>query len=325
MLSSVGSLLFASISFVPSCASSVGPCLHAWLRRSGTSSHVLMMRIAGLSTLLRLYLCPILHLFRNACSCLVSTLVYPFRFIPNFLYPHMDLLRAVGVDLACELPQSWREDFLERFEQRLPVVSQSPCPSAARPRLVGCCPAALWTPHHTRPVAGSALCLYSTPLPCRARLLVFPTSLERNGYASAAADHRFCMRPTSSAASVNSSSSSNHWVSRSCFLSTTWLLQSKCLRHGPMLILHSAIAPATYIVSVRIVLWMLLFEAIHAVHKTDQNGPTAAALLNLRSTKAPLGLADHRTAPIHRITSVFIISSCGISHSPCTQTASRCL
>ena len=182
-----------------------------------------------------------------------------------------------------------------------------------------------WTPHHTRPVAGSALCLYSTPLPCRAPLLVFPTSLERNGYASADADHRWCMRPTSSAASATSSSSSKNWVSRSCFLSTTWLLQSKCLRHGPMLILHSAIAPATYIVSVRIVLWMLLFEAIHAVHKTDQNGPTAAALPNLRSTKAPLGLADHRTAPIHRITSVFIISSCGISHSPCTQTASRCL
>ena len=58
-----------------------------------------------------------------------------------------------------------------------------------------------------------------------------------------------------------------------------------------------------------------LFEAIHDVHRTDRCGATATALSNLRSTKAPLGLADHRTVPIDRNTSAFIISSTGLSHS----------
>ena len=174
-------------------------------------------------------------LFRNACSCLVSTLVYPVRYIPTFLYPHMDLLRAVDVDLADELPQSRREDFLESFDQRPPVVIQSPCLTAATPQLIGCCPARTVdsAPHSSCGRIGTVFVFVTPPLPTY--LLVFPTSLERNGYASAAADHRWCMRPTSSAASANSSSSSNHWVSRSCCLST-WLLPSKRLRHGPVLI-----------------------------------------------------------------------------------------
>ena len=79
----------------------------------------------------------------------------------------MDLLRAVGVNLECELPQSRREDFLERFEQRLSVVSQSPCLTAATPRLIGCCPAptglrttlVLWQDRHCvciRPLSPAA-------------------------------------------------------------------------------------------------------------------------------------------------------------------------
>ena len=246
---------------------------------------------------LRLLLCPILltanvqrivahSLCASVPQCvqlpaLVSTLC--LRGSSSSLYaqlslPTLDLPHTVGVNLACELPQSRREDFLERFEQRPPVVSQSPCLTAATHRLIGCCPARTVdsAPHSSCGRIGTVFVFVTSLLPTP--LLVCPTSLERNVYASAAADHRFFMRPTSSAASVNSSSSSNHWVSRSCFLSTTWLLQSKCLRHGPMLILHSAIAPATYIVSVRIVLWMLPFEAIRAVHWTDKKVPQASAL-----------------------------------------------
>ena len=182
--------------------------------------------------------------------------------------------------------------------------------------------------HHTRsprPCTGSARFWYSSPLSCRAPLLVCPTSLERDRYASADVDLRWCMRPTSSAASANSSSSSNHWVSRSCFLSTTWLLQSKCLRHGPMLIPLSLRQPLTSLVSALFCGCRVLKPSATSIGLTKMVPQVPRSPVFDQPKHTSLGLADHRTVPIHRIIFIFTVSSSGISHSPCTQTASRSL
>ena len=100
----------------------------------------------------------------------------------------LDLPHTVGVNLACELPQSRRKDFMERCDQRLPMFILH----ALVPQGLG----SLDVAHEACPRSGlhttrAALVLAQDrhgfgirPLvSCHAHLLVFPKSLERNRYA----------------------------------------------------------------------------------------------------------------------------------------------
>ena len=151
-------------------------------------------------------------LFRNACSCLrvyqnIVCVVYPARYMPSFLYRHWTYCTRSA--------STWRVSSHNLGAKISWSVAINVCPCSFS--MPDCRNASACWMLPTKPARALDSTLHAQPSslrridtvfvfdtrPCRAHLLVFPTSLERNNH-FADADHRWCMRPTSSAASANS-------------------------------------------------------------------------------------------------------------------------
>ena len=171
-------------------------------------------------------------LFRNACSCLrlcqnIVCVVYPARYVPSFPYPHWTYRTRSA--------STWRVSSHNLGVKISWSVAINVCPCSFS--MPNCRKASAYWMLPTKPARALDSTPHAQPSSLRKIGTVFvfdPSSpaarisscsqshWSSTGTHSADADHRWCMRPTSSAASATSSSSSKNWVSQCGCFSTTW-------------------------------------------------------------------------------------------------------